>query len=342
MMTLGFIAHHRPDIHIVTDRTESKYDPDRFVPEIESSLVAGKKVGLFFWDEDFIMPNQHTDKLVRSLEPFANEPVYLCSNMDGECLLTYGENLGLPIKTVHVPWWYVNMLENYRVLDIKPRTVAQFGLQFACYVNRPEWHKSMLQDSLISRSLDSVGDIRYQNQQLGAGRHVENPYYHQNEKQDLPQSHDMKRSMVYDAEKQIWICHNSRNLVRLDQMLGDIPLVINSESNVGIFCMTEKSLWPLVLGKLTMIQARPRFMQWFGEYVGYDFSSYLDLEYDSIDGWTPLCHRRRVECMIDKNLYLITHAREAWHQVKDDLHSLAQELPARVYKKFCDGLDAIR
>jgi hypothetical protein len=187
-----------------------------------------------------------------------------------------------------------------------------------------------------------VGDIRYQNQQLGAGSHVENPYYHQNEQKALPQSHDMKRSMVYDAERQIWICHNSRNLAHLDQMLQDIPLIINSESNVGIFCMTEKSLWPLVLGKLTMIQARPRFMQWFSEYVGYDFSSYLDLEYDSIDGWTPLCHRRRAECMIDRNLYLIKHAREAWYQVRYDLQNLSQSLPQRIYQKFCGGLDLIK
>lgn len=341
MHSLGFIAHHRPDIHIVTDRTECQFDPDTFVPEIEAALAAGKKVGLFFWDEDFMMSNQHTERLVRELEPFAQEPVYVCANMDGECLLTYRENLGLPVKTVHVPWSYLNTVGNYHAVDIKPRTTALSGLQFACYANRPDWHKVLLKDTLLSRNLGAIGDIRYDNQQFGAGDPKNHPYYQSDERQALPKSHDMKKSMIYDSQRKIWICHNARNLIRLDQRLTDIPLVIQPESTVGIFMMSEKSLWPIMLGKLVMIQARPRFMQWFGEYIGYDFSAYLDLEYDSIDGWTQIEHQHRAECMIDKNLYLIRHARDIWQEIKDDLYDLSQNLPNHIYNKFCSSLDAI-
>lgn len=343
MQSLGFISHHRPDIHIVTDRTESQFDPDTFVPEIESALADGKKVGMFFWDEDFIEPNQHTERLIRALEPFADESVYLCSNMDGECILGYREKLGLPIKTIHIPWWYVNTLEGFRKLDIRLRSTGESGLQFACYVNRPDWHKQMLKDCLLARNLAGIGDIRYDDRQLGSGDNVMNSYYQRDELGRLQSSsHDMKRSMIYDETRKIWVCHNTRNLPRLDQMLGDIPLVIQPESTLGIFCSTEKSIWPLMLGKLVMIQARPRFMQWFGEYVGYDFSSYLDLEYDSIDGWTQRLHQERTECMLDKNSYLIAHAREAWNQTKDGLQQLAQDLPDRVYRRFCSGLDQIK
>ena len=106
--------------------------------------------------------------------------------------------------------------------------------------------------------------------------------------------------------------------------------------------MTEKSLWPIMMGRLVLIQARPRFMSWFQSYIGYDFSQYIDLEYDSIDGWTHDLQQERTECMIDSNRMLIENAREIWHVHRQDLKLLGDSLPQKIYQRFCTALDLLQ
>lgn len=262
--------------------------------------------------------------------------------MDGECMLTYTETAGWPIRVVHVPWWYLNTVTNYQAVLDGSRAHGSNDLQYACYANRPEWHKQMLKDCLVVKTLDSIGDIRYDNRQLGAGNPRPYYYYQDQDRIGWTSSHDMKRSLVYDHQNQIWICHNARNLPRIQQMLQDIPLVIQPESNLGIFPMTEKSLWPMMLGRLVLIQARPRFMSWLQHYVGFDFSSYINLEYDAMDGWDTKHQQERTECMLDSNLDLIKNAREISQEQKPELDALALALPHRIYYRFCSGLDLIQ
>ena len=344
MYTLGFIQKHRPDIYLVADQTESDFDPDLIVPQIETGLEQGKKVCLFFWDEDFIMPSANKDRLNRELEAYADQPVYLCSNMSGECLLIYKEQRSLPIKPVHVPWRYLAYVVNSsKINDLSYFGPAQpRGLEFACYNNRKEWHRDVLIESLVARGLASIGDITYQSQQIGSGKQP--PRYYQDN--DRPpsgwvSSNDNRRSIVNHENYPKLICHDSRNVSRLRQMLGDIPLVITAETNLGVFPVTEKCIWPIMLGRMFMIYARPRIMRQLQKYVEYAFEDYLDLEFDSIDGWTRAEQQQRLDCMLDRNLYTINHAREVWESVAIGVQNSARNLPARLYREFCQCLDEI-
>lgn len=339
MKSLGFVQHHRPDIHIITDQTENDFDPKIIVPEIEKGLSQNKKVALFFWDEDFILENRYSDVLNRALEEFRDEPVYLCSNMDDECLLVYQERRNIPVKPIYIPWWYVNFIPDMlnKRTSIYQGPLSESGTQFACYVNRPDWHKTALVRSLESRNLGRIGDIR-QSQNRSKSDH---DYYQLGDQKTWKSSHDVKRSLFWDEDLQTWIDHNTRNITKLEQMLGDIPLVINPESNLGLFVISEKSLWPVVLGRMLLIYSRPRAMKTLQKFLSYDLSIYLDLEFDDIDGWTEVEHQQRLECLLDKNIYMITHAREIYHEISKDLDEAADQIGPICYRRFCQSLDEI-
>jgi len=343
MQSLGFIARHRPDIHILTDRLWSRYNADTIVPEIELALRHNKKVGLFFMAPDFIMPNENSEDLIRRLEPFQDEPVWLCSDMADECLLIYKEQFALPIKSVFLPWVIVNFACNFDLTvgqDFLGPCTAK-GLQFACYVNRTQSHKQDLKDRLLDRGWGSIGDIQYEGKQMGSGT-VHHEWRTEQEAQILNvDSNNTVRSLFVHAPSGRWVCHNAINLTRLKDQIGDIPLVLQPETTTGLFPITEKSVWPIMLQRLLMIYGRPRIMQTVQKFTSYDLGSYLDLEYDSIDGWTLKENLQRLDCMIEKNQYLIKHAREIWRQHQDQLVQARYDLPNLVYQQFCTGLDEI-
>lgn len=340
MHSLGFVAKHRPDIHIITDKTETNFEPVGIVLEIETALKQNKKVGLWFWDEDFIMTTPNIAKLDQMLQNYRHESVYLCSNMDGECLLTYQQRMA--IKILHIPTWWFEMIRNWLRIRTTVPSNRTHKLQYACYVNNPQWHKKILQETLMKQGLGDIGDIRWCGQQIGAGDQESCDYYQQSDSHGWHSSHDMKRSLYFDEINQVFVDHNIMNTARLQTMLGDIPLVIHSESNLGIFPATEKTLWPILLNRLMLIQARPRFMQWLGQYLKYDFGKIFNLEHDRIDGWDETAGRKRTEHMIDNNRYVITHAHEVRQAMQDSLANLSQSVPSIVYKKFCDGLNQIQ
>lgn len=343
LQSLGFIAQHRPDIHIVTDRLWSRYHADTIIPEIETALVNNKKVGLFFMSPDFMMPNENSKDLLERLTPFADEPVYLCSDLDDECLLIYQEQFVLPIKSIYVPWCISNFVFNLDLVTSEDfdGPCGPVGLQFACYANRLQQHREDLKNLLIDQQWTNIGDIQYAGKQLGSGS-IHREWRTQSEFEILKEdSNNTIRSLFFHSDTGRWVCHNAINLMRLKEQLGDIPLVIQSDSTTGLFPITEKSIWPIMLQRLFMIYGRPRLMQTVQKFLSYDIASYLDLEFDSIDGWTLREDRLRLECMIEKNQYLITHAREFWIAHRPKLLQARYDLPYLIYQQFCNGLKQI-
>lgn len=335
MYSLGFVQTHRPEICIITDKTESKFDPVDIILQIDHALRKNKKAALFFWDEDFIMPNKHSDELNQLLENYRNEPVYLCSNMDSDQLLIYTDQREIPIKVVHVPWWYMNMIP--AMLDKKTHDylgpVSQKGNHWACLINRPDPHKNMLVDALKSYNLQGL--IQYNHSSSV------NSYYLPGDQDGWHSSHDMKRSLIWNEKLGYWIDHNTRNITRLEQILGDCPMIINPETTGGIFPMTEKSFWPIVLDRMFILWARPGIMQDIQSYLDYDLALYLDLEFDSIDGYEPQDQLRRLECLIDKNHYTISHARDIYPTVAEQIRNASRNIGPIFYRKFCKSLDSI-
>ena len=91
-----------------------------------------------------------------------------------------------------------------------------------------------------------------------------------------------------------------------------------------------------------MVYARAGFYKELQPLIEYDFSIYLDLEFDSMEGWDDSAALARLDCMIEKNSYVIKHAREVWVDIKDHLHQAATKLPENIYRSFSNSLNQIK
>lgn len=335
MYSLGFIQRHRPDIHIILDQSAYKYHPAKIIQEIEQGLLLNKVVALFFWDEDFITAGPFSDQLNQELSAYKDQPVYLCSHLIGDQKKIYSIQRSVPIKVVYVPWWYMSCVP-FMIAKKSQRyqgPVSTQGHNWACLINRPDPHKDMLINGLQSRKLSGL--LRHQNIDPSTR------YYQHNDRAGWNSSHDMKRSLIWDDTIGAYIDHLSRNIPRLEQILSDCPMVVNPESTGGIFPITEKSWWPIVLDRMFVIWARPGIMHDLQEYIPYDLSLYLDLEFDSINGYTTSDHQRRLDCLLDKNFYVMSHARDIYPSIQHHLQQASADLGENIYRKFCQALDQL-
>lgn len=342
--SLGFVHTYRPDIYLITDQTHNRFHPEIVVPKIEHGLRQGKKVALFWYDEDFIVPNEHDRDLCRALESFRDEPVYLCSTMHSSNLAIYTSptHRNLPIKVLWCPWAQLTVLcqkflataNSFQGPDLDS------NIQFACYVNRVDQFKQDCIDIMLSKNLETIGHFVVQGKALSNHERT----ILSGKPQDTngwTSSHDMKKSLEYNWQMQLMVGYWFRNQQRLISMLGDIPLVIHPETNPGIFPLSDKFYWPVCGSRMVMLCGRQHLYREAAQITGFDFGCYLDLEFDSIEGWDRQAYITRLECMLDKNSYVIRHARDKWYEVQDKLRVLADDIPAKMYRHFCDALDQI-
>ena len=342
--TLGFVAQHRPDIYMVHDQTSNNFNEKIIASEIENGLAQDRPVGLFFFDEDFIGNYQELKPLRRCLERYRQEPVYLCTSVDGPSLMMYTSphHHDLPIKILTLPWVSLNMILSMAVMASKPMQVNASGYNFACYQNRSEWHRDQLISGICARKLDQIGDVWYQGRRVNTNECTEYPYLNNSDRDGWTTSHDMKKSLTWDQELHVWHCHLGKNIPRLRTMLQDTPMVLMTESNMGLFAMYEKTYWPILLGRLFLTFARAGFMAEVQKLVTFDLGDCWNLEFDSIEGWTQPEQMRRLDCMLDNNLYQIRHSRDLYAVYEKDLQASAANLPRLMYDRFCNALDQLR
>jgi len=105
--------------------------------------------------------------------------------------------------------------------------------------------------------------------------------------------------------------------------------------------MTEKGYWPIMLGRLAMIHARPRYMQNLQRFYSMDLSKIMNLDFDHIDGWTTVDHQRRGAIMLRSNMELIHNARNIVQSNAKELAHARWEFPARTWQQCINILDQL-
>lgn len=298
-----------------------------------------------WYDEDFMVPNKHSDVLNKALEPYAHESVYLCSNLSGTNLLQYTSptHRNLPIKVLFVPWTILTAVAQMTMAAKKfigPE--QQSSIQFGCFHNRPDTHKQQLIAALLHRQLSSIGHIVMDGKPLNQSCQLVLPFADTIDRLYWTSSHDMKKCFAFDQATQTMLGQWFVSQQRLNVMISDIPLIIGADTTLGIFPISDKLYWPVIAGRMLMLHSRAYMYQEFKNLTGFDCGSYLDLEFDGIEGWDQSAHSARLECMLDKNLYVIKHARDKWPEVAPQLQHLASNFANMIYQHFCDGLDQIQ
>lgn len=333
---LAWFAHRRPDVEFITFADWPSYHDYAWLGQrIEQALAAKKTVAIIPWDEDTMYPV--VSELAEILNQYSNEPVYWLSFLDPESQLIYRFPHNFTCKIEEFPWYQAN--ECYLYLHTHPQVTAlQPGPhKFACLSGRYTPSKySFVQEithaGLRDQGIVTVADLDdYPDDVLQYAEANSYPPY-------MNATGNVAPINNLDG---IRVTGNTLNFALLDQHYADIPLFVHPETSSGIFPLTEKGYWPILLGRLSMIHARPRYMQNLQRFYSIDLSEIMNLDFDHIDGWTDTDHHRRAAIMLRSNTELIHRARAVVQAKTKELAHARWEFPRRAWQQCVQVLDQL-
>lgn len=345
--TLGFIQHHRPDLFIIDIKLQNRsWDSPHHLDtydwleiKIQQGLDQHRTVVIIVEDEHVLFIKNA--QLTEVLNKYVDSPVYWITMLDDTAQASYREFHQFRIKILELPWLLLNdCLTYYRVAD----TATDFAPNddnhnFFCLIgNTASEHKTNLARELHKKHLNSHGLIT-------VNRNWSFP-------EDLLEFCQVNQEVVYTSTdpnyamiarqvniKGVWVSKNVENYLHIDQKYHNIPLAINPETTTLNFKSTEKSMWPVLLGKLFLIYGRPGSMAWIQRFYDVDTTKFADTTYDSING---IDHDgRRLNRMIDDNQDLIKNAKDVHAQLRPDLESARWTFGKNLYKFFVSQLESI-
>jgi len=340
--TLGLIQRYRSDIQLLPFRlarrdrwNDADHDPTLLREDIDQALGTGKKVLITPWEEDFM--GQRDQRLTDLLNRYRDDPVWLLSEMDETGQGIYRHYHGFDCKILELPFVLVNDAVCYAKirggLSLAPAAVTNHN--FLCMIGRPEQHKFDLITCLEHHNLAHQGLITTATQTLHWILNEKLPRYHVSE---LLTDHRKEAAQI--QIKDVWVSSNVENFLHIESTY-DAPLIINAESTMGIFPATEKSIWPALLGKMYLVQAKPGAMRYIQRFHDVDQRRWADLGFDDLDGWDDAAHMRRRSAMISANKHLITNARDIYQTLRPDLDSARYRFAETIYEFFKEQVDNI-
>jgi len=336
--TLGLVDKHRPDIEIIhREMWQSTVDYTWLDNKIISALDRNKTVCLFIWDEDISFDSN----FIKCVLKYQSSPVYVITQLDDFCMLRYRDQ-GIQ-NIIEIPWWLLNdCLCYYRVCN-QNLSINEFDsdYNFLCMVYRYEKHKLDLVKELGNAGLHQFGCITLNDystvdadtQNFCQLFHVPPPYPKLN--------HPLGKTRANSEINGVHVSANIENFLQIQKHYRNIPLIINPETSYGIFMTTEKSLWPLLLGRLCLVSGRWKIMNYIQRFYDVDFSSYINLEFDEIHGWTDDHQQTRIRTMIAQNKELITDSKDIYQSLQSKLEQARWTIGKNMYEFFVQQLAQI-
>jgi hypothetical protein len=345
--SLGLIRRHRPDIAMIAVRlsrrdhwTELDYRFHGLDGLIQYQLSQHRTVLIVTWEEDIIGAYDQT--LTACLNQYREEPVYLVSEMDQLNRLIYSHQMRLEIKQLELPFVLANDCLCYdRLRQQWPVEAAPTSHKnFLCMIGRPDPMKIELALELRRQELHEWGMIvanQFQHPELRGVlvRDQRPPRY------DLAQLTSSHRKEAGQVDQHgILISSNVENFRHIESTYG-MPLIINPESTMGIFPPTEKSIWPVLLGRLFLILGPVGVMGWVQRFYGSDMSTWVNLDYDRQEAYSLSEFLTKRQQMLHDNQELIQHAPEVARAYRSQLDEARQEFPRNIWRFFKQQIDSL-
>jgi len=333
--TLGFLKTHRPDCEFITPdvfEVNSTTNFDWLDTNIQRFLAQKKIVCLVIWDENFnVLPASHI------LNKYENDPVWLVTQLNSQDQLIYSYQGNIKCKKIELPWWHLNDCLTYYKLTKKIKTTTSSAYNFISLVNRLQKEKIDLVKKLASCHLNNKGLILMPPDiNVGFQYRIENNPPYKNLNKIFPKM----GAQFY--KNNVWASANVENFLYLESQYKNIPLVIHGETTTGIFFSTEKSLWPLLLGKLMIVYGRPGAMNHMQRFYDVDFDSYLNLDFDKNNNdYTEAGHHQRLDLLVENNKNLIEDCKAIYHLLEKNLEHARFTIGKNIYKYFIKQLDLI-
>jgi hypothetical protein len=304
--------------------------------KIQSGLTNKKTVCLFIWDEAISFSLDFS----KCVAKYKSNPVYVITHLDDFCMLNYKDQ-GIE-NIIEIPWWLLNDALCYYKLCDKNLQIEEFdsNYNFLCMINRYEKHKHDLVNELVDADLHKFGYISATNYcRIDKNKQG---LYQLSHTHPYPKLNHPSGKIRANAEVNgIHVSANVENFLKIEKQYRNIPLIINPETSYGTFMTSEKSLWPLLLGRLCLISGRWRIMRDIQRFYDVDFSSYINLEFDEIHGWTDDLQKTRIRTMISHNKDLIKNSEDIYQSLQSDLEQARWTIGKNMYEFFVQQLAQI-
>lgn len=131
------------------------------------------------------------------------------------------------------------------------------------------------------------------------------------------------------------------NFLKIKELYHDVPLVVHAETTTGVFPMTEKSVWPILLGKMFLIHGHQGVMYEIQQFYDIDISDFANIEFDSFHGWGVDNDNIRLDKMIVDNKSLIENASEKYKELKPQLDKSSYTFGKNMYNFFIKQLTTL-
>ena len=352
----GLIEQYRPDIeligiyldlsdycdhngHLIKHHDEADYS---WLPQkIDQALKANKKIGLVVEDEHttFFQNKQ----LIDIVNQYQNQPVYwLTQHFPKNIKKHYQDGYGLQCKMLEFPWVILNECLMYD--KVKPTVVSRTNMipngqnNFFALAGRYEpWRKRFL-EKLIEHDLHNHGKITVLNTPDRANYNLEFnvvldssiPYSNQ------PNKLHAKMAAQF-LKKNTWISCNTANFLHLEQNYRNYPLTIIPETHFADYFSTEKSVWPILLGKLFLIFGSDGCMKYIQRFYDIDMSEFLNLEFDDMKNI-----ELKMESMIKSNKDFILNSHRVYAKYYQQIQHAKHTIGPNLYQFLLHQIDQIQ
>lgn len=342
MYSLGFIKYHYPRIHVigVCDGEDNRHDQsyEWLRNTIDAALLNSKIVLVMLYDEDVLA---YSDRpfLANVLNTFTNDTVYFVTQMDSNT--TYIEDHNIQCKILELPWIPLNDCMCYDALNIPYESTSTNDYSYISLMGVPHPHRIDLVSKLSTNNLASNGLITVMTpteyHQLPASlQHIckinPNPPYKEPKCNGFPDDFPNERGCY--SEGGLLVSGNVKNFIQLQKDYNDIPLTIHAETSLDAFFNTEKSIWPVLLGKLFLVYGRPGTMAWIQRFYEINMSDYVDLAFDCAT-------KDRLDHMLNDNREFILNSRSIHQQLGEQIREARYKLGENLYNFFTSQLDKI-
>jgi len=356
--SLSLIKQYNPNIHIIDPITWSlkhnvtldslingdisKKSYKWLNEDISRALENNKTVFIVFFDENTIMDKSCT--LANVLNLYRDDNVFFITLFDDYSL--YRDKLLLQCKILSLSWWLLNESLVYESLNepyITP-SLNNKKYNYVMSINRAPKHKIALGTQLNKENLSKYGLITITDEFYNRLNENEKKFFKISSFEKMINvNHNSVNGIIYINElgnfeyNNLLVSNNIRNVINLNRYFSNIPLIINPETTLNKnFFVTEKSIWPIQLGKLFLIYGRKGIMKRIQKWYKIDFSKYLNLEFDSISD-----DKLRLELMIQKNKMFISNTHDIYQELKHEIKEAKQDLARNMYNEFTSKLNTI-
>lgn len=315
--SLGFFKETYLDISWLMCLEPRMQDLLKLKKDIDTALDENKSVAIVVWDEDIMFPDY--PEFTKLLNCYSDSPVWLITQLDDISQDIYRSYHDITCKLLELPWWWLNDALCYYNVCHPDLTKFESVHSYLCMVGRVDQNKLNLLKALEHYQVDSCGLITLSesidefknNKFITINKHP--PY------QNLHTSYHKTAAQV--NVNNTWISSNVENFLYIEETYKDIPLVVHSETTNGLFFSTEKSLWPLLLGKMALIHGRPGVMKYAQRFYDFNISQYANVEFDNINEYDEDSHRTRLYKLIESNIDLIKNSSSYYRSFKFELEN---------------------